>query len=553
MRIGGLNRYCLFLILVIVIPFFCLGSVNASTVTVCTSGCDYTFIQEAVEGASAGDVITVNRGTYNENVHITKSITLEGEGPRGTVLTSLNSNQSTLNISTDNVVINGFTINGIGDKTPSISLGGSNCEISRTIVNGSHFAIELKKADNNSLHENYLNGAIVVWDSEINTIKDNFIIRPGEDSSLGIVFFTKSRSNHVINNTISVNRHGVFCFDGGNEIIGNTIFGGDTGTKNCDIIINNTLIDNSEFGVEGGRIIDGNTIIGSHEGVHVAGLKNGIIRGNRISGGGWGISMYESGMNNITDNQIFSNSLEGIALFDSSNWNFISNNTVYNNREGIYIDTSSYNEIYENRVFSNQYYGIALGASTKNLVSRNNVSLNPGGISTFPESILWLDRSINEENIFFENNIMENDVGIELRYSKRDIVRRNVFESNEASGIYLNYSDSGFIEDNTIASSQNAIVFHSSFNFSVEGNIMDDNLADILLDEGSDVNLITNNTVTTIQGDELSNRIYNNIQPVEESVSEVGTTDNGTPKTNIYLISGVLAILLVALYLKLKK
>ncbi|HBA91303.1 MAG TPA: hypothetical protein DCZ08_05935, partial [Anaerolineaceae bacterium] len=52
------------------------GSVSAATKTVCSSGCDYTTIQAAVTGATAGDTITVAAGTYNETVTVNKSLTI---------------------------------------------------------------------------------------------------------------------------------------------------------------------------------------------------------------------------------------------------------------------------------------------------------------------------------------------------------------------------------------------------------------------------------------------------------------------------------------------
>ncbi|HEX3509996.1 MAG TPA: right-handed parallel beta-helix repeat-containing protein [Solirubrobacteraceae bacterium] len=48
--------------------------------TVCSSGCAYTGIQAAINGAASGSTITVGPGNYYENVVVDKSVTLRGSG-----------------------------------------------------------------------------------------------------------------------------------------------------------------------------------------------------------------------------------------------------------------------------------------------------------------------------------------------------------------------------------------------------------------------------------------------------------------------------------------
>ena len=54
----------------------------ADTVTVCSAGCDYTKIQDAINAVNNGDTIEVKQGTYDESLTFddnNDSITLIGD------------------------------------------------------------------------------------------------------------------------------------------------------------------------------------------------------------------------------------------------------------------------------------------------------------------------------------------------------------------------------------------------------------------------------------------------------------------------------------------
>ena len=71
-------------------------------------------IQAAVDTASSGDVITINPGTYTENVKITKdSLTIRSASgnPDDTMIKAKNSTNNAIFVEADNVKISGIKAN----------------------------------------------------------------------------------------------------------------------------------------------------------------------------------------------------------------------------------------------------------------------------------------------------------------------------------------------------------------------------------------------------------------------------------------------------------
>ena len=57
-----------------------------NTFTVCSSGCNYTTIQEAINNASPGDLIQLSNETYTEAITVDKSLTIQGTGFTQTII-----------------------------------------------------------------------------------------------------------------------------------------------------------------------------------------------------------------------------------------------------------------------------------------------------------------------------------------------------------------------------------------------------------------------------------------------------------------------------------
>lgn len=63
-----------------------LGIQGGRTWTVCTQGCDFTSIQQAIDTVEAGDRIWIKAGTYSEHLIIRKTLSLEGSGAQETII-----------------------------------------------------------------------------------------------------------------------------------------------------------------------------------------------------------------------------------------------------------------------------------------------------------------------------------------------------------------------------------------------------------------------------------------------------------------------------------
>ncbi|MHA1333652.1 MAG: right-handed parallel beta-helix repeat-containing protein, partial [Candidatus Odinarchaeia archaeon] len=91
---------------------------------------DYPTIQQAIDAAASGNVIYVRAGTYEEDLTITKSLTIIGENMQTTIIKGTGTS-STITVTADSVTITGFTITG-ATSAPNSGVylnGASDCSI----------------------------------------------------------------------------------------------------------------------------------------------------------------------------------------------------------------------------------------------------------------------------------------------------------------------------------------------------------------------------------------------------------------------------------------
>ena len=128
------------------------GSAHAAEITVCSSGCDHTSIQDAVDAATSGDTILPGAETFFENVRIEKDLIIRGSGPVQTIVDGSGSWGSVFEIWGDlpRVTLAGMTIqNG---RAPHVG-GGVGHHIGRLEIddciirdNRAHHSVGLSRA-----------------------------------------------------------------------------------------------------------------------------------------------------------------------------------------------------------------------------------------------------------------------------------------------------------------------------------------------------------------------------------------------------------------------
>lgn len=94
----------------------------------------YSTIQAAIDTAVNGDMVCVGAGTYNEDVLINKSIWLSGKGVSKSIINGQDPNADTVDVTADNVTLEGFLINGVSTNVAVVIEGNDSGPVSEAIV-----------------------------------------------------------------------------------------------------------------------------------------------------------------------------------------------------------------------------------------------------------------------------------------------------------------------------------------------------------------------------------------------------------------------------------
>jgi parallel beta-helix repeat protein len=219
---------------------------------------NYSKIQDAVDAASDGDTVYVydDSSPYHENIVINVSISLVGEDKNTTIIDGSNNGHS-LNITADNVMVTGFTIQNGNDS--GIIINSNNNRITDNILSDNIYGIKtswgepFKSFQNNTITNNDIirDGAgITFFNGRNTTITDNLI----SHTEQGIVLMG-TMNNNISFNTISKNGIGIWITSAYNTLIyrNNISQNGNIGVwtfiTSADKILQNNFIGNNKSAI----------------------------------------------------------------------------------------------------------------------------------------------------------------------------------------------------------------------------------------------------------------------------------------------------------------
>ena len=488
-------------------------------------------ITTALNHALKGETILVHNGFYDENLNITKAITLIGENNTETIINSRNG-RDTITISADKVTILNFTIqNATKQQSIAINIQSNNNLIFQNYFYNEEQSIQVKHSTNTIIKNNifgnkkgmnhFPNFGILLWDSSHCLMENNsFYLIYGYGIRL-----LDSYDNLLVNNRFE-SSSGIRMLRSERNMIQSNLFRG-TWWFGINLYSNNNTIKDNTFAfsdliINGyyDNIIENNTI----DDKPLIFLKN--KRNQHLVNAGQ-IILYNCenisiSQMNVKDHYIGKQGYIGIDLVNCNNCSIYDCIIADKTKYGVRLDQSSHVNIYNNTICLTAEYrkfnsdthetGVYMSFCNQITICDNNISYNHrSGIITYDCSNITITDNIifsNREygiyargsyNYFMisANSLKKNGVGIKIQGCIAEfLIDQNMVNDNQVYGMELTASSNLNIIDNTILNNnKSGLIITSVYKSNISRNIIkSNNLSGIFIEESNENN-IKGNTI----------------------------------------------------------
>ena len=473
---------------------------------------NYSSIQDAINDSFDGDTVFVydDSSPYFENIIINKSINLLGENKDSTEIngSKLNEFLDTVNITVDNVYVNGFSINNNPGYyyQAAVKILGDHAVITNCNIHDNQWiGISLIGSSNSQifdceLFKNLM--AIHMVDSDENEINKCYCYYNAED----IILFQNSNYNKITNCTCIGN-----SFSGihvqrstGNQIINCTCRNGYGGISFAyapnSIMHGNTINNNYEnFGIGSTTVSDFYCDIDTTNKINGKPIYYWVDHHNQLVPSDASFIGLISCTNISVKNLQISNNFQAVVCSGSLKCTIEDCNFLNNEGHGVYFIFSQ-NNIIKNCSYKNSFYsGIFLCNQTDNNVILNN------NISNIQVCGLWCENSVN--NNISNNNIKNPLKGILLDKSGNSFLRNDIMENCGLVVDGISISDYEIDVDTSNKVNNKTLYYHINKN----NLLIPSDAGEVILVNCTKCNITNLNLSNATIGIELAFSSYNNI------------------------------------------